>query len=422
MASASTGQPVAAASAVDGVGAAPLAPPARITPAGRSSSATTSSATAGAPAARPRPVDRTARRQRAGLPDERLAERQVEVHRAGRPAASNARRASERHVAAPAVVGHAGIVEPAHGRPVQPGLVDRLRRADVAQLGRPVGRHDEHRARRTARPRRRPAGSWPPPCRSCTAAPPARPAKPDAEGDERRRPARRGRRARPVRRAPSSASAIGVLRDPGATTAWRTPRRDPLVDERGAERRLGVAAGHIGRDDTAVGWMPCSSRSGPTSCARGATSASGASPPPSPSSTTTPSSTSRRDRVPAVPARPAARRSASPRRCVDAYARKFGGPERAAADHRPTSRRWPPPRASSSTSTGPCGPTPRDAHRLLWLAAVEGPPGAQADAQGAAARRLLHRRRRRRRPRRARRGRPPRPGSIAAPSRRPARR
>ena len=42
---------------------------------------------------------------------------------------------------------------------------------------------------------------------------------------------------------------------------------------------------------------------------------------------------------------------------AEVYARKFGGPEQAAAiiDHITP---WPPPRASSSTSTGPSGPTP----------------------------------------------------------------
>ena len=119
-------------------------------------------------------------------------------------------------------VGHAGVVEPAHRPAVQVRLVDRLRRADVAQLRRPVGGQHDHRdlrqpgldhgrvevgrrrAARAQQDRRRPA---------------------EARARARRTPptARRGRRARPARARAVRASAIGVLREPGATTAWRTP-------------------------------------------------------------------------------------------------------------------------------------------------------------------------------------------------------
>ena len=173
----------------------------------------------------------------AGPADERLAERQVEVHRPGRPRPRAPGAASDRHVAGAAGVGDAGIVEPPHGAAVEVGLVDRLRRADVAQLGRAVGGHDEHRHVRQAGlddgrvevGRRRAARAQ---------QHGRRPAEPEPEGDERRRPlvVDDVHGERPA--APSRASAIGVLREPGATTAWRDAVGDPLVDERGAERRL----------------------------------------------------------------------------------------------------------------------------------------------------------------------------------------
>ena len=57
--------------------------------------------------------------------------------RPGRPA--------DRHARPAGVVGDAGVGEPPHRPPVQVGLVDGLRRPDVVQLGRSVGRADDQR-------------------------------------------------------------------------------------------------------------------------------------------------------------------------------------------------------------------------------------------------------------------------------------
>ena len=168
-------------------------------------------------------------RQVAGLTDQRLAERQVQVHRAGaaprpRPGAARLRQAWRDRL-----VGDAGVVEPAHGAAVEVGLVDGLRGADVAQLGRPVGGADEQRHAGLVGlddggvevRRRRAAG---------------------AQRHRRRRAGRRCRQAEPERHergAPlvvvhvdadarssrSRASASGVDRLPGATTASVTPAR-----------------------------------------------------------------------------------------------------------------------------------------------------------------------------------------------------
>ncbi len=65
---------------------------------------------------------RSRRRQRAGLTDQRLPERQVEVHRPGRGAGRShgpARERSPRGRLGP--LGHARVVEPAHRRPVERG-------------------------------------------------------------------------------------------------------------------------------------------------------------------------------------------------------------------------------------------------------------------------------------------------------------
>ena len=89
-------------------------------------------------------VVRWPRRQRPGGADERLPERQVEVHRTAGgggdgPGAERAPHGRGRRV------GHARVVEPAHRAAVQVGLVDGLRGPDVAQLRRPVGGDDDHR-------------------------------------------------------------------------------------------------------------------------------------------------------------------------------------------------------------------------------------------------------------------------------------
>ena len=116
------------------------------------------------------------------------------------------------------VVGHAGVGEPAHRPAVEVALVDRLGRADVAQLGRPVGGAHEQRhlglvglddggvevGRRGAAggQQHRRAAAWP------------------ARGRGRRTTpsARRGGRARAARARPPAPA-------PAASSASRAPRR-----------------------------------------------------------------------------------------------------------------------------------------------------------------------------------------------------
>ena len=83
---------------------------------------------------------------------QRLAQRQIQMHGAGPPAerrrvrAAGQRAVVHGRVAPGRVVAH--LDEPLRERPVQLDLVDRLPGADVAQLGRPVGRqHDQRHAR-----------------------------------------------------------------------------------------------------------------------------------------------------------------------------------------------------------------------------------------------------------------------------------
>ena len=398
----------------------PLRPPATITPRPRRAAPPIGVVGGRRPDAAPRrrPARRRpAPRQRAGRADQRLAERQVEVHRAASPrprtaaggerpprAARRRRRGRQgRGTSAPrapyrwvwSIVcgaptsrssGGRSAVTHEHRHVGQAGLDDRR-----VEVGRRRAAGAQQHRRRAGRARGR--GRRTPP------------------------PARRGRRAPPARRArrgpaPSACCASRARRRRGAT-----PRRDPLVDERGAERRLhvgglarvigpgryGPTGGAMARDGVRrrrgdgvidrglvrrrlpvvlhrqAAVRPRRSTSSPTTRLRRrrSTSCTGRS-----------SSTRRRrrdDRAGASTPTPAS--SAAP-----------SGPRRSST----TSPRSPPPRASSSTSTGPGGPTPptptgccgtlRDQRRRC--------PGG---AEGAAAGGLLHRRRRHRRPRRARR-------------------
>ena len=90
--------------------------------------------------------------ERLGLGRERLAQREVEVHRAGPLAgggpvgAAGERAVMDRRLAA-GLVG-ADLDEPLDRAPVELQLVDRLAGADLAQLGRAVGgEHDQGHAR-----------------------------------------------------------------------------------------------------------------------------------------------------------------------------------------------------------------------------------------------------------------------------------
>ena len=112
-------------------------------------------------------------RPRAGRPppvaDQRLAERQVQMHRARRsirwprprPRAPRLRqRRGRRHRSAPGSANHRTA------RAVQPGLVDGLRCTDVTELGWAIGGDGDAAARRSSAPRRRPGAARPLPCRS----------------------------------------------------------------------------------------------------------------------------------------------------------------------------------------------------------------------------------------------------------------
>ena len=101
----------------------------------------------------------------------------------------------------------------------------------------------------------------------------------------------------------------------------------------------------------------CGSRCGPTSCARGATSASGGSRRRSPARRRPDVRHADRRRVPPLPARSegAAGHGDAGRRRLRPQVRRAGA---GGGDHRPRHAGSPPPRASSSTSTGPSGRTP----------------------------------------------------------------
>jgi len=92
---------------------------------------------------------RRERRERARRRHERVAEREVEMHRSGRRGAGRRHRTrGERVRVARTRVGlaeHRNVDEPLRMRPVEPELIDRLRRAGIAQLGRAVGGEDDQR-------------------------------------------------------------------------------------------------------------------------------------------------------------------------------------------------------------------------------------------------------------------------------------
>ncbi len=170
--------------------------------------------------------------------DQRLTERQVQLHRPTQrvrsrrraPANATACARGRRRRPRPATTGHGGR----RGRSDRSSAVRRRRAAPP--VDRPSRRSS---GSRTIRPRRPPARNWPRRSRSCRAAAPERRRRPSPSATN---PATRSSwttcRARSARFA--IANAIGVDRDPGATTAWRTPQADPFVDERRAERRLHV--------------------------------------------------------------------------------------------------------------------------------------------------------------------------------------
>ena len=160
---------------------------------------------------------------------ERLAQREVQVHRARTAVERGPERAAGERAHPAHPLGRRRVSstsqEPLGRVAVELDLVDRLPGADVAQLGRPVGgEHDQRHARlvrldhrrRVVRRRR---------CPTCTRSPPARPvalASPSAKkpARARRRATSRAAAARGRARARAASSA-----SPGDVHASRTPQR-----------------------------------------------------------------------------------------------------------------------------------------------------------------------------------------------------
>ena len=176
---------------------------------------------------------------------QRLAERDVEVDGSGRSRdAPSPRRARQPSARARRVAGSPSkqrqLGEPL-GMPAEDAvLVDGLRRAAVPQLGRPVGGEDDERHARQYDASTT-AGSKlrrPPSRRSRATATGRRGGPRQAEREEPGRPlVEQHADAEPG--CARSASASGVDREPGHTTASRTPGRDQLRRRRRAAR--GVA-------------------------------------------------------------------------------------------------------------------------------------------------------------------------------------
>ena len=180
--------------------------------------------------------------QLADVAEKRLAERNIEMHRSvlrggeGAPGERSPARGSRR-------VGDTRVVEPAHGAAVEVALVDRLGRSDVAQLGRSVGGDDQHRD--VGQPGfddcREEVGG----CRAARAQQGGRRStEPQTEGDEGGGPLvvdevqlefLTAGEGEGHRRAARSGCHHGVA----------DTQVDPLVDERGAERRLDVSRAHV---------------------------------------------------------------------------------------------------------------------------------------------------------------------------------
>ncbi len=105
-----------------------------------------------------------------GVVEQRLAKSEVGVHGTGSHGTDRRlgdEPAAERPPAPPAtIVGNAGLGEEADRPREQPRLLDGLGRADVMQLGRPVGGAHDHRHPGRGAPPPRPRGPRPRRCRS----------------------------------------------------------------------------------------------------------------------------------------------------------------------------------------------------------------------------------------------------------------
>ena len=238
--SASTGQPATSAkrNTVDGLTPAPQ--PATTSPRGRSATRWASASSISTDGARtpgalrgPRPVVGAAGRvdQLVAGGHQRLAERQVEVHRPGRTgpsAAPTARRGRARATRRPRRDGRSaprarGTSAPPHRR-ASPGRRSGRRRCRAA---RAVGRRcTRSSGRGRGGPRAPRGGSSRPRCPTCTAAIAGRPlarARPRAKNAAERSSRCTCTR---IRSSPASASASGAEREPGArhasVTPWRT--------------------------------------------------------------------------------------------------------------------------------------------------------------------------------------------------------
>ena len=175
------------------------------------------------------------------LAEQRLAERQVEMDRPG--ARRRERPLGERpprHRIG--FVGHRCVAEPPHRAPVQLDLVDRLRGADAAQLGRSVGGEHEHRHLREAgldHGRVEVGGSGAARAQQCG----GHTVEPEARVRRTPPPARRARRAARSRaampapgpsacsanraRSPRAARRSAPTRRPSWRTRWRSLGRRP---------------------------------------------------------------------------------------------------------------------------------------------------------------------------------------------------
>ncbi len=156
--SASTGQPAASANASTVDGSTPAPQPASTTPRGGAADQVgerldhrgrrcAHTRRARRPGTVVRATGRVDERRARG--DQRLPERQVEVHRSRRRAERGVHRARRerppRRADTVAVFRRAGIAVPAHRVAVELGLVHGLPRAGVAELGRAVGGAHDHR-------------------------------------------------------------------------------------------------------------------------------------------------------------------------------------------------------------------------------------------------------------------------------------
>ena len=199
-----------------------------------------------APAARRSPSIGAERRP---IGSERLAERDVELDRPGGPGRARSRRRVPRPTGRGASVAGSPSSSGSSAYHLRAGrtgpvLVDGLRRAAIAQLGRPVGGQHDQRDPRLAMPRPPPGAKFATAVPDVTSRTTGRPLVRGHARARRSRPtARRAGRGRGRRVRARSARASGVERDPGQTTASRTPAAASSSTK--ARRRRGVATSAV---------------------------------------------------------------------------------------------------------------------------------------------------------------------------------